>query len=283
MALVETFTARVRGEMPEPSRFDRVVDRLALDRIPPSRIEDFDDPEPDPATWHIRAAVLMGLVLEGLPTAGDALTVSGFDAEDFTTSAYDELVGRMTELGRKHFAASDDAQAFRLSDVKTHHLTVHRAARSRASGADEAEARRGARRRAGDDGESLATWLQPLTRLLPSGTMLVGLLALVPLLLIFLGPSLVPDDGLDPARLRTISPFLTSGHVQGDAGHYVARVAETWTYLGDPERREIGAEIGTGLEALGAMKVTLVDPRGLIVMRFEDGRITMLAPHVDLD
>jgi len=282
--LLQTFTARVRGEEPEPSRFDRIVDRLPIDRLPPARVEDFDDPDPDTVTWHVRAAVMMGLVLEGLPTTGDALTVSGLDPVEFTTTAYDELVARMTELGRKHFASSDDAQAFRLSDVKTHHLTIHRAARDRAAGGDEEETgRRGARRSGDADGTGWSAWLGPLAQLLPSGTALVGLLALIPLLLVFFAPSITSDNDLDAAKLQTISPFLTSGHIQGDAGagHYVARVAGTWAYLGDAERRKVGMEIGAGFEQLGAMQVTLVDPLGLIVMRYENGRITMLTPHID--
>ncbi len=280
--LLDAFSARMRGEPGGSGRFDRLIDRLALDHVPPAHTEDFADPEPDVVGRHIRAAILMGLVLEGLPSTGDALTVAGFDATEFTTTAYDELVGRMTELGRKHFASSDDAQAFRLSDVKTHHLTVHRAARDRASDAN--DERKRSRRGAAEDSSALGAWLAPLANLMPSGAGWVAVLALVPLALLIFSPGLIDHDKIDAASLHRISPFLTSAHVQGDDAypHYVARVADTWAYLGDAERRKVATEIGTGLEGFGAMKVTLVDARGLIVMRWDDGGITMLAPRIDV-
>lgn len=281
--LVATFSARVRGEEARGGRFDRFVDRLRLDSIPPSRVEDFEAGEPDPVTWHVRAAVLMGLVLDGLPATGDALTVAGFDAIEFTTTAYDELVARMTELGRKHFASSDDAIAFRLSDVKTHHLTVHRAARDRAAGGH-AAAPGSKRGRPEDRGSDSATrWWAPILAALPSGTVLVGLLVLAPLLWVLAVPSIVDDGKLDAEQLHAISPFLASGHIQRESGgqHYVARVDDTWSYLGDAERRQVGDSIGAIFEARGATQVTLLDTRGLIVMRYGDGAISMLAPRIE--
>jgi len=279
--LMDTFSARVRGQLPEGGRFDRFVDRLRLEDISPTRVEDFEGEEPDSVTWHIRAAILVGLVLDGLPSTADALKVAGFDPVEFTTTTYDELVARMTELGRKHFASSDDTVAFRLSDVKTHHLTVHRAARDRAEAGTEPDGRRRKRER---DGGSGASWFAPILSALPSGTVLLGLLALVPLLWIYAGPSLVDDGKLDATKLHAVSPFLVSGHIQGDAGeqHWVGRVAATWAYLGDAERRKVGTVIGQHFEELGASKVTLVDPRGVIVLRYDDGAIAMLAPYIDV-
>ncbi len=278
--LLETFSARMRGEPAGTGRFDRLVDRLALDRIPPRYAEDFAETEPDTVTLHVRAAILMGRVLDGLPSTSDALTVAGFDAEEFTTTTYDELVARMTELGRKLFASSDDAQAFRLSDVKTHHLTQHRAARDEAAGQTDERAHR--RRRTDESSTGLAGWFAPLTQLMPSGSGWVALLALVPLSLLIFSPGLIDHGKIETASLQRISPFLTSVHVQGDdqRPHFVARVAETWAYLGDEARSSASTEIATGLEGLGAVQVTLVDPRGVIVMRWDDGTIQMLAPRI---
>jgi hypothetical protein len=119
--------------------------------------------------------------------------------------------------------------------------------------------------------------------MLPSGTALIALIALAPLAMLVFSPGIVEHGRLDESTLHDISPFLTSGHIQGDAGagHYVGRVAETWAYLGTEERRQVGADIGREFEALGAAEVTLVDPLGLIVMRYADGAITMLAPRIE--
>ncbi|RLE20537.1 MAG: hypothetical protein DRJ50_10600, partial [Actinobacteria bacterium] len=130
-SLVETLGSRVRGEPAGHGRFDRCLDRLDLDSISPDRVESFGDETPSDDAWLVRAAVLVGLILRGLPESGTAIEGLGLDPEELATTTFDELMARMSELSRKHFAAGQDTEAFQLSDAKTHELTAHRAIRDR--------------------------------------------------------------------------------------------------------------------------------------------------------
>lgn len=88
ITLVETLSSRVRGEPVGTGRADRCIDRLDLDSISPDRVENFTDETPSADTWLIRASVLIGLVLKGLPESGNAIDGLGLDPEELATTTF---------------------------------------------------------------------------------------------------------------------------------------------------------------------------------------------------
>jgi hypothetical protein len=130
------------------------------------------------------------------------------------------------------------------------------------------------------DSESL--WHR-IARGLPSGPVVIGVIAMIPLLYLFMSPSITEDKSIDADALAAVSPFLISGQQQDEAGasHLVARVADTWGYLGTPERRKVALQIGADLAERGIEQITLFDSNGLMVLRLSGGEIVMLVPHPD--
>jgi len=279
--LVAALDARVAGRDSSDALASHAVAPLALESIRGEDADLFDGEEADEATGLMRAAVTVGLVLKHRPAVEDALSALGVDVELLAHQGVDELIEHMTELARKRFAASNYGEAFRLSDVKTHSLATHAAARraSEPQVGTTIEPNR-PRKASGDRQPEASGWLAQLQRGLPSGpVLLIGLVLLAG----FLIPPLTGREDATPAHgaLEEISPFLVRGQHSQNASppRFIGTLGPTWDYLGTPERREVASEIGEHFASLGTPRVTLADPRSQILAEVKDGKILVLVPR----
>ncbi len=276
--LVTALTARVAGRESSDKLAGQAAQQLALESIRGEDADLFEADESDEAIWLMRVAVTVGLVLKHRPDLEDVLGVLGIDLELLAHEGVDELIAHMTELARKRFAASNYAEAFRLSDVKTHSLAAHAAWR-RASGPLVGPAQ--PRKSLGDGQSKGSGWLAWLQRSLQSGPVL-----LLTALVIVAGFLILPQSGRDDAAsaraaLAEISPFLVHGQHSQDTNppRFLGRLGRTWDYLGTPERREVTREIGQHFAILGTPRITLTDLRNQVVASYSDGKVIILVPR----
>ncbi len=279
--LVEALATRVAGEESNDKLACQAAANLALDSIRGEDADLFEGDHSDEAIWLMRVAVTVGLVLKHRSDVEDVLAAMGIDIDDLARHGVDQLIAHMTETARKRFAASNYSEAFRLSDVKTHCLVPHSAARLGAGSlARPALESVEPRRRASDPQPESTGLLAQLRRGLPSPPVfLIG----VVILSIFLMPPLRSRDDEESALdlLEAISPFLVHGQHSPDANppRFLGRLGRAWSYLGTPERAEVTNEIGQHFANLGTPRVTLTDQRNQVVAQYKNGKILTLVPR----
>lgn len=275
--LVTALTARIVGRESSDKLACQAAQQLTLESIRGEDADLFEADESDEAIWLMRVAVTVGLVLKHRPDVEDILGAMGIDIELLAHEGVDELIAHMTELARKRFAASNYAEAFRLSDVKTHSLAAHAAWR-RASGPLVGPAQ--PRESPGDGQSKDSGWLAWLQRSLQSGPILLIALVVVAGFLIF--PRAGRDDAASArAALAEISPFLVHGQHSQDTNppRFLGKLGRTWDYLGTPERHEVTRAIGEHFAILGTPRVTLTDLRDQVVASYNNGKVLILVPR----
>jgi len=275
--LVTAFGARIHGESQADGPAAALVARLDLEQFGLEDLEAFDSADASEYGWLIRATVVLGCVLRGLPAVADDLRSLEIDPDVLGSVCVDDLREAVGELARKHFAGSNYGEAFRLSELKRRNL----GAASRAT-VDEATSPRTApepSRASRPGGVSLDFGILP-------GQGLWVALAAVVLLCLFLMPSISERVGSSEAMpdtaLETVSPFLASGVVHDEAGQprrFVGQLGPAWSFLGTPERREVATLIGEHFEREGVDEVILVDRPGHTAARYADGAIVAVIPR----
>ena len=285
--LVAAVRTRVEGS-DDGSPAGRIAAALPLDSLRAEDVEAFAGEDADEATWLMRAAVVAGLVLGAPPALDGPLAELGVDRDLLRGRGLDDLIDRMSALSRKRFAESNYGEAFRLSDVKTHNLSLHTAKRGGASSGD--RGRSTPPPRAKVESEAPPTrptrpthgWLSQLLHALPGGPLMLVVLGLLALLLMpGLGEKEPDGEAVlsDQERLAQISPFLEWGRETDGMERWVGRVGPTWDYLGTPERNEVANQIGSHFASQGTSVVVLTDAQGDVVARYEYGDLSWLEPR----
>jgi hypothetical protein len=178
----------------------------------------------------------------------------------------------MSELARKLFAESQYADAFRLSDVKTHSLSAFVREENDDEGSN--AGRRGKRPPAEKEPGGVATVLR---RLASGPGLAIAILVLVVAGVLVAPPVL--DSGPSRAeRLAAISPFLTAGieNQQEEPRRFVGTLSPTWEYVGTAERRQAVEEMGSVLASQGVTRLVLMNAHGDVVARYINGEILLL-------
>jgi len=283
--LVEALTVRVAGEESGDKLACQAAAPLALDSIRGEDADLFEGDDADEAIWLMRVAVTVGLVMKHRSDVEDVLAAMGIDTDDLARHGVDGLIAHMTEMARKRFAASNYSEAFRLSDVKTHCLSPHSAARH-APGSLAGPGLKIAKpiKGASDGQPETSGWLAQLRRGLPS--LPVFLIGIVVLALFLLPPLTSQDDGKSAQdALAEISPFLIHGQHSPDSNppRFLGRLGRAWSYLGTPERAEVTNEIGQHFANLGTPRVTLTDLRNQVVAQYKNGKILTLVPRISTE
>jgi hypothetical protein len=180
----------------------------------------------------------------------------------------------MSDLARKLFANSEYAEAFKLSDVKTHSLAAF-TARSTAPDPASPGSRGASKRRPQAETHSA---LSIVFRQLTSGPWLATLLLIGIVVGVLFAPPILDTGPSREERLAGISPFLTSGHEnqQADPRRFVGYLSPTWDYVGTAERRIAVDEIGRRLAEQGVPRVVLMNQGGDVLARYINGEILLL-------
>lgn len=284
--LMQVVRARVMDEPVADPMGDAVASALSLEALRPGDAEAFESDESVESVWLMRAAITLDLALKQQSKLEGPLEMLGLDIDRLAEECIDELSDRMTARARKLMAENQFADAFRLSDVKTHSLAAHaaeRAARARKLG--------GPGEFVSDDATPTAPSSGPLSvvsqllRSLASAKGLIGLAIAGSVYMLVLGgpggdPSAQQQQSTE-SRAQAINPFLEWGrHTEGEVpSRYVGRVGPAWVWLGTPERREVVTQIGQHFAELGTLRVVLTDATGQIVARFVNGEIVDVQPR----
>lgn len=274
--LIHAFGARVLGQPLGDDPTSLVVGTLDLKALRVEDIELFAENEAngaDEATWLMRSAVVLGLVLCKCDALEKPLTDLSLDPELLATQCVDDLASQISELARKRFSESDYSDAFRLSDVKTHSLTPHLATRS-SGAADSIGALPVSTPHRSGSSMKLAQMVRDLP---PWPVLFAGLL----LAAVFAVPTIVTHtagESNSQSAVAQISPHLVRGrHMgQGEAQLFVGRVGGSWDYLDTEQRRQVVSEIGAHFAAQGIDRVVLEGAQRQIMAEFDDGRIRYL-------
>jgi len=279
--LVRVVTARVNGESIEDPPAEAVSSRLQLEALRPGDVEVFAGDDATESVWLMRAAITLGLVLEQRPRVDGVLDGLGLDPDQLGQECIEDLIDRMTARARKLMTENLYADAFRLSDVKTHSLAAHAsalAAKGKLVGAGELIAA-GSTAEGEEAGSSVSAIGQLMNALAPV-RWIFGLALLLGVYLLVIGPPGGSVQTSSPAaaaetQVAAINPFLEWGrHVEGEMPpRFVGRVGPTWDWLGTQERREVVRQIGEHFDALGTRRVVLTDQGGQVVARFADGEL----------
>jgi len=263
--LLAAFEARVNGRSNRDAEAKWIVDALELES---PRAEDaaiFSGDESDEATWLMRRAALVGLLVRRRSALEDALKVLEIDPDVLATQCVDDLIARMSELARKCFADGNYGVAFRLSEVKTHSLIPHATERSGVSF--------DLRSVPASTGSGAMYRFRHLIDELPSWPVLVAI-SLV--LAVVLMPNLLGRHAQEITRreeLARISPFLERGRNIGEGENriFAGHLSRTWDYVDTDEKRRVAAGIGEHFADLGTRRVVLKDVHRVVVVEYRDG------------
>ena len=274
--VVAAFRARTLGEGAGAGPATRVAAALPLETLRAEDTEVFEDEQVDEASWMMREAIVLGLILRCRSEIEPDLCELDLAPERLADMCVQDLMERMSDLARKRFAESNYGEAFRLSDIKMHSLAAH-ARRKAATKTIGAGPTRGSAATASAGGG-----LRTLLGAIASGPAL-ALLAITAAVVAFLAmPSLTErGDASEAPAAAQISPFLEWGRENRNETppRFVGRLSPAWDYVGTPERRFVVEEIGQRLEARGISHVALMDTRRLTAARYANGDILLLAPH----
>jgi hypothetical protein len=274
--LVRAFAARIAEQPAEDEAAEAIVAQLALEALRVEDVELFGSEEPDEATWIMREALVLGLLLRRRARVEPALSEIGLDPELLATQGVDDLMTRMGEMARKRFGDSNYGDAFRLSDVKTHALAEHIAARMAPRPSIAMDTRRTGRSEKSGAGLRL---IQLFSDRHAWQVWLAGLL----LVAVFALPTLAPRSISSIAgreELARISPFLERGRFEGsgESSGFFGYVGPTWNYLGTSERERVASEIGAHFERRGVPLVEIRDADRRIVAEYQRGELTYVLP-----
>ncbi|MBW2229103.1 MAG: hypothetical protein JRH17_01880 [Deltaproteobacteria bacterium] len=272
--LVQAFRKRARGQSAADNPATRLAGTLPLEMLRAEDVDLFEEESPDEATALMRHAIVLGLLLRSRQGIGAELTESGLDIESLATDYARDLSERMSDLARKLFANSEYAEAFKLSDVKTHSLAAF-TARSTAPDPASPGSRGASKRRPQAETHSA---LSIVFRQLTSGPWLATLLLIGIVVGVLFAPPILDTGPSREERLAAISPFLTSGHEnqQADPRRFVGYLSPTWDYVGTAERRIAVDEIGRRLAEQGVPRVVLMNQGGDVLARYINGEILLL-------
>jgi len=276
--LLSALEARVTDRAVRDAEAKWIVDALDLESLRTEDVTVFSRDEAGEATWLMRAAVLVGLLLQRRSALEDALRVLGVDPEVLATQCVDDLIARMSELARRRFAEGNYGGAFRLSEVKTHSLVTHSTGRSSASSAplNRRSASAGA-------GPGAMYWVRQVIEEMPSWPVF---LAISLMLAVVLLPNMVGRHTQEISRreeLARISPFLERGRNVGEGPSriFAGYLVRTWDYLDTEERHRVATEIGEHFAQLGTHRVVLKDVHREVVVEYEDHALSWLVPRND--
>jgi hypothetical protein len=272
--LVKAFRARARGQTAQGLPAERLARALPLEMLRTEDVELFEEDSPEEATALMRHAIVLGLLLRGRHEVGAAVVESGLDIDSLTTGYATDLSDRMSDLARKLFADSQYAEAFKLSDVKTHSLSAFTGEPNQEEAASSEAGGKGRRRAEPDTHSTLGIALRQLL----SGPWLAALLLVAIGAGVMLAPPILETGPSREERLARISPFLISGHEnqQENPRRFVGYVSPTWDYVGTEERRLAVEEIGQNLAEQGIPRVVLMKEGGDVLARYINGEILLL-------
>jgi hypothetical protein len=253
-----------------------IVDALELESLRAEDVAVFSGEEVDEATRLMRAAVLVGLLIQRRSALEDALRVIDIDPDVLAIECVDNLVTRMSELARRRFAEGNYGAAFRLSEVKTHSLAPHATGRS-TRGLEGLHVLAAPERA----GAGAMYRIRQLVEEMPSWPVVLAVSLM--LAVVFL-PNLVGRHTREIAKreeLARVSPFLERGRNVGEGAQriFAGYLSRTWDYLDTDERRRVATEIGEHFARLGTRRVVLKDVHRVIVVEYEDHAFRLLVPR----
>jgi hypothetical protein len=278
--IIAAFRARTLGEGAGVGPATRIAAALPLEILRTQDVDVFEDEQIDESTGLMRDAIVLGLVLRGRNELDADLCELELAPERLADECVHELMARMSELARKHFADSNYGDAFRLSDVKMHSLAAHvpgaaTAPRPAAAGRSQ-RARPDARARRSGAG------LGPFLRAIASAPTLVAVVVTVALAALLILPPLSGGESASEASaMAKLSPLLESGRENRGAvpPRFVGQLSPAWSYVGTPERRMAVEEIGVRLAERGIHNVLLMDSSRQVAARYANGTIVVITPR----
>lgn len=266
--LMEACRARVAGDRSEDSRANNLAATIPFDTLRAEDVEVMETDSADESIWLMQAAIVLGGLLTKREQVTSPAAVLGLDLECLEAFGIDDLMQRMTDLGRKCFAKSQYPEAFRLADIKTHNLTAHAAARA------EVGPQEGALQRAPEAAAKSSSWLSGVS-VSPSAILVLVAAALFGLA--SFGGS--ESENAAAEALAQISPFLALEQpANAIAGSHTARLNRAWNYLGTEQRRIVASEIGSSFGADEGTRVVMMDTLNQIAAIYSAGELVVLVP-----